>query len=288
MGSTFGLALPAAGPARRARPRLATSRRSTTPAGRRRHRGRPQLGGARRGAPRGRRAAPGPPCARARRGWRRSGHCAPRPSSSTSTCPAWTAGTCSARSRPTRRSRPPRSSSSPCCPNGAVASRSGPSDYLVKPVSKEGLLGAVWRAVAERVDQSSARRDVVVIDDDPAALELVRATLEPHGWTVTTCTGGAEALSVIRAAAPVGRARRPAHAGRRRLRGHRRAAGGPAHGRDPGRRAHREVADGAGPPPAAGPHRVRGVEGRARPQLARRPADPGRGRRRRRPGEAGP
>ena len=78
-----------------------------------------------------------------------------------------------------------------------MGSRSAPSDYLVKPVSKEGLLGAVWRAVAERLDQASARRDVVVIDDDPTALELVRATLEPQGWTVTTCTGGAEALAVI-------------------------------------------------------------------------------------------
>ena len=78
----------------------------------------------------------------------------------------------------------------------------GAADYLVKPVSKEGLLGAVWRAVAERVDASSERRDVVVIDDDPAALELVRATLEPRGWTVTTCTGGVEALSVIRAVHP--------------------------------------------------------------------------------------
>ena len=73
----------------------------------------------------------------------------------------------------------------------------GASDYLVKPVSKEGLLGAVWRAVAERVDQTSSRRDIVVIDDDPTALELVRATLQPHGWTVTTCSGGAEAISVI-------------------------------------------------------------------------------------------
>ena len=78
----------------------------------------------------------------------------------------------------------------------------GASDYLVKPVSKEGLLGAVWRAVAERVDHAGSRRDIVVIDDDPAALELVRATLEPQGWAVTTCTGGAEALAVIHAAEP--------------------------------------------------------------------------------------
>ena len=78
----------------------------------------------------------------------------------------------------------------------------GASDYLVKPVSKEDLLAAVWRAVAERVDRTSSRRDIVVIDDDPAALELVRATLEPHEWTVTTCSGGAEAMSVIRSLRP--------------------------------------------------------------------------------------
>ena len=34
----------------------------------------------------------------------------------------------------------------------------GAADYLVKPVSKEDLLGAVWRAVAERVDQPAATR----------------------------------------------------------------------------------------------------------------------------------
>jgi CheY-like chemotaxis protein len=78
----------------------------------------------------------------------------------------------------------------------------GASDYLVKPVSKEDLLGAVWRAVTERVDPSSTRRDIVVIDDDPVALELVRATLEPQGWTVTTCSAGAHAMSVIRTLSP--------------------------------------------------------------------------------------
>jgi signal transduction histidine kinase/DNA-binding response OmpR family regulator len=78
----------------------------------------------------------------------------------------------------------------------------GASDYLVKPVSREGLLGAVWRALAERVDRTSDRRHAVVIDDDPVALELVRATLEPQGWTVTTCGGGAEALAVIREVNP--------------------------------------------------------------------------------------
>lgn len=78
----------------------------------------------------------------------------------------------------------------------------GASDYIVKPVSKEGLLGAVWRAVAERADGAGGRRDIVVIDDDTTALELIRATLEPRGWAVATCHGGAEAISVINSVKP--------------------------------------------------------------------------------------
>jgi CheY-like chemotaxis protein len=78
----------------------------------------------------------------------------------------------------------------------------GAAEYLVKPVSREDLLGAVWRAVAERASETRSRRDVVVIDDDPAALEIIRATLEPHGWTVTTCGGGAEALATIQSLRP--------------------------------------------------------------------------------------
>ena len=78
----------------------------------------------------------------------------------------------------------------------------GASDFLVKPVSKEGLLGAVWRAVAERDDHPGGRRDVVVIDDDPVALELIRATLEPRGWAVATCGSGSEAINVIRSLTP--------------------------------------------------------------------------------------
>jgi CheY-like chemotaxis protein len=78
----------------------------------------------------------------------------------------------------------------------------GASDFLVKPVSKEGLLGAVWRAVAERDDHHGGRRDVVVIDDDPVALELIRATLEPRGWAVATCQSGSEAITVIRSLSP--------------------------------------------------------------------------------------
>ena len=159
-----------------------------------------------------------------------------------------------ARARPWLRARSRRTTSSSPCRRRACSGRCGARSPNGSTADGE-------------------RRDVVVIDDDPTALELVRATLEPRGWTVTTCTGGAEALSVIRAVHPSVVLVDLLMPRRRRLRRHRRAARGPAHGRDPRRRAHGEVPDGAGPPAAAGPDRVRGVEGRARPQLARRPAD---------------
>ena len=43
---------------------------------------------------------------------------------------------------------------------------------------------------------------VVVVDDDPLALKLVRSTLEPLGWTVHTCSGGLDAADLVRAVAP--------------------------------------------------------------------------------------
>ena len=123
----------------------------------------------------------------------------------------------------------------------------GASDYLVKPVSKEGLLGAVWRAVAERVDQSARGAT-----SSSSTTTRPRSSWSGRPWSrtggpCTTCTGGAEAMLRHPLAAPVGRARRPADARHRRVRGHRRAARGPAHHGDPGRRPDGEVADGAGP-----------------------------------------
>jgi signal transduction histidine kinase/DNA-binding response OmpR family regulator len=70
----------------------------------------------------------------------------------------------------------------------------GASEYLVKPVSKEQLLAALYRAVAV----PGERLVVVVIDDDPLALELARAALEPEGWTVYGATTGADGIALIR------------------------------------------------------------------------------------------
>jgi signal transduction histidine kinase/CheY-like chemotaxis protein len=83
----------------------------------------------------------------------------------------------------------------------------GATEYLVKPVRGEHLLAAVSRALQHShapVPADSVRpdRSVVVVDDDPLALKLVRSTLEPLGWTVHTCSGGLDAADLVRAVGP--------------------------------------------------------------------------------------
>ncbi|WP_076261923.1 GAF domain-containing protein [Intrasporangium flavum] len=80
----------------------------------------------------------------------------------------------------------------------------GATEYLVKPVSGEHLLAAVSRVLPHRTpdDGAGPRLSVVVVDDDPLALKLVRSTLEPLGWEVHTCAGGREAADVVREVAP--------------------------------------------------------------------------------------
>ena len=74
----------------------------------------------------------------------------------------------------------------------------GAAEYLVKPVGKDQLLAALYRAAAipER------KHTVVAIDDDPLAIELVRASLEPEGWTVLGAATGQEGLTLIRERQP--------------------------------------------------------------------------------------
>ncbi|HET7801646.1 MAG TPA: response regulator [Humibacillus xanthopallidus] len=81
----------------------------------------------------------------------------------------------------------------------------GATEYLVKPVSGEHLLAAVTRLLPRQPagdEPATTRRSVVVVDDDPLALKLVRSTLEPLGWEVHTCAGGQQAADVVRAVSP--------------------------------------------------------------------------------------
>ena len=74
----------------------------------------------------------------------------------------------------------------------------GAAEYLVKPVGKDQLLAAVYRAAA----MPEQKHTVVAIDDDPLAIELVRASLEPEGWTVLGAATGQEGLALIREQQP--------------------------------------------------------------------------------------
>jgi signal transduction histidine kinase/DNA-binding response OmpR family regulator len=74
----------------------------------------------------------------------------------------------------------------------------GAAEYLVKPVGKDQLLAALYRAAAIR----ERKHTVVAIDDDPLAVELVRANLEPEGWTVLGAATGQEGLALIRERQP--------------------------------------------------------------------------------------
>jgi signal transduction histidine kinase/DNA-binding response OmpR family regulator len=74
----------------------------------------------------------------------------------------------------------------------------GAAEYLVKPVSKDPLLAALHRAAAIPEQQPT----VVAIDDDSRAIELVRANLEPEGWTVLGATTGQEGLALVRERRP--------------------------------------------------------------------------------------
>ncbi|MEO5981106.1 MAG: response regulator [Pedococcus sp.] len=77
----------------------------------------------------------------------------------------------------------------------------GASDYLVKPVARDDLLAALRRLVPLPIERAG-RRVAVFVDDDPTALELVRLSLEPAGWTVHTCTEADEAFALIRTHGP--------------------------------------------------------------------------------------
>ena len=69
----------------------------------------------------------------------------------------------------------------------------GAADYLVKPIHRQALLRCLARYVVTGTEGGPTRR-VLVIDDEAAALALIRAALEPEGYEVVTVQGGRAAL----------------------------------------------------------------------------------------------
>ena len=68
----------------------------------------------------------------------------------------------------------------------------GAVDYLLKPIPRDALLAAIRRHAPSGSTVSRPR--VLAADDDPAALDFVRATLEPQGYEVVLAAGGREAI----------------------------------------------------------------------------------------------
>jgi signal transduction histidine kinase/CheY-like chemotaxis protein len=72
----------------------------------------------------------------------------------------------------------------------------GASEYLTKPVDKTRVLEAVARCVTGKAD------DILIVEDEPMAAEIVRRTLEADGRSCRHARNGREALDLVRGARP--------------------------------------------------------------------------------------
>ena len=71
----------------------------------------------------------------------------------------------------------------------------GAVDYLVKPIERDALLGALNRLdLRSAVPQAAVR--VLAVDDEPAALSAIEAVLAPAGFEVTRALGGREGVEM--------------------------------------------------------------------------------------------
>jgi PAS domain S-box-containing protein len=70
----------------------------------------------------------------------------------------------------------------------------GATDYLIKPVRKPAVLKAIRRHVPAPADDDSS---ILLVDDDPNALELLEEALRSAGYEVQSVRSGARALEVL-------------------------------------------------------------------------------------------
>jgi CheY-like chemotaxis protein len=70
----------------------------------------------------------------------------------------------------------------------------GAADYLIKPVPKPMLLEKVRKYIQPRTNDDEA---VLLVDDDPSALEVLEETLRSAGYATQSVSSGTRALEVL-------------------------------------------------------------------------------------------
>jgi DNA-binding response OmpR family regulator len=81
----------------------------------------------------------------------------------------------------------------------ALGFKLGAADYLLKPLNPAGVLDALRRVVG---GTGHARKCVVVVDDDPSVVELMRQTLPEAEFELDAAPDGEAGLQVIQAHRP--------------------------------------------------------------------------------------
>ena len=85
--------------------------------------------------------------------------------------------------------------------NPSLGRALGALDYFVKPVDRAALLSRLDQyTFTTKVEHGEVR--VLVVDDEPANLEALRALLEPAGFSVLTAAGGKEGIEIARSGQP--------------------------------------------------------------------------------------
>lgn len=86
----------------------------------------------------------------------------------------------------------------------ARVSAAGFTDFLLKPVEPARLIATVKNYLAPQAAPIKAERThrVLLVDDDPVQLKLIRLQLAQAGFVITGAHNGVEALEAIRAARP--------------------------------------------------------------------------------------
>jgi signal transduction histidine kinase/DNA-binding response OmpR family regulator/CHASE3 domain sensor protein len=85
--------------------------------------------------------------------------------------------------------------------NPALGRALGALDYFVKPVDRSALISRLDRyRFTTKVHLGEIR--VLLVDDEPANLDLLQALLEPEGYKVLRASGGKEGIDVARARQP--------------------------------------------------------------------------------------